>query len=231
MSSESKPKVILAYSGGLDTSVILKWLCEKGFDVITFCANVGQNENDFSAIKTKALNCGASKCVVSDLRKDFVDNYVFEAVKCNAIYESRYLLGTSLARPCIAKEMMRIATEEGAQFIAHGATGKGNDQVRFEMSAQALNPMIRCIAPWRDAEFIESFKGRTDLLNYCAKHGIPVDAKPKANYSVDENLYHASYESGQLEDAMCGPGKETSLNFSFSIIESIEIAKSISLIR
>jgi argininosuccinate synthase len=203
--SETKPKVILAYSGGLDTSVILKWLCEKGYDVIAFCANVGQFEEDFSAVKAKAMSVGAIKCIVSDLRKDFVDNYVFEAVKCNAIYESRYLLGTSIARPCISKEMMRIATEEGAQFIAHGATGKGNDQVRFEMCAQALNPMIRTIAPWRDPEFIESFKGRSDLLAYCTLHGIPVDAKPKANYSVDENLFHTSYESGQLEDALCGP--------------------------
>uniref|UniRef100_A0A7S1GNM3 Argininosuccinate synthase n=1 Tax=Cyclophora tenuis TaxID=216820 RepID=A0A7S1GNM3_CYCTE len=201
----AKPKLVLAYSGGLDTSVILKWLCEKGFDVIAFCANVGQHEEDFTAIKAKAVSCGAIKCVVTDLRKDFVDNYVFEAVKCNAIYESRYLLGTSIARPCISKEMIRIAEEEGAQYIAHGATGKGNDQVRFEMCAQALSPKITAIAPWRDAEFIESFKGRTDLLAYCSKHGIPVDAKPKANYSIDENLFHTSYESGMLEDAMCSP--------------------------
>jgi argininosuccinate synthase len=203
--SESKPKVVLAYSGGLDTSVILKWLCEKGYDVIAFCANVGQFEEDFSAIKAKAVSVGALKCIVTDLRKDFVDNYVFETVKSNGVYESRYLLGTSIARPCISKEMIRIAEEEGAQFIAHGATGKGNDQVRFEMCAQALSPKIRAIAPWRDPEFIESFKGRSDLLAYCTKHGIPVDAKPKANYSIDENLYHTSYESGQLEDANCGP--------------------------
>eukprot|EP00557_Chaetoceros_sp_GSL56_P003204 CAMPEP_0176497490 /NCGR_PEP_ID=MMETSP0200_2-20121128/11750_1 /TAXON_ID=947934 /ORGANISM="Chaetoceros sp., Strain GSL56" /LENGTH=417 /DNA_ID=CAMNT_0017895503 /DNA_START=34 /DNA_END=1287 /DNA_ORIENTATION=- len=203
--SETKPKVVLAYSGGLDTSVILKWLCEKGYDVVAFCANVGQFEEDFSAIQAKALSVGASKCVISDLRKDFVENYIFEAVKANAIYESRYLLGTSIARPCISKEMMRIAQEEGAQFIAHGATGKGNDQVRFEMCAQALSPKIRTIAPWRDPEFIESFKGRSDLLAYCTKHEIPVDAKPKANYSIDENMFHTSYESGQLEDANCGP--------------------------
>lgn len=203
--SDPKPKLILAYSGGLDTSVILKWLSEKGFDVIAFCANVGQYEEDFEAVKAKAVNCGAIKCVVTDLRKEFVTDYVFEAVKCNAIYESRYLLGTSIARPCIAKEMIRIANEEGAQYIAHGATGKGNDQVRFEMCAQALSPTIQAVAPWRDAEFIESFKGRSDLLAYCEKHGIPVDAKPKANYSIDENLFHTSYESGCLEDAFCGP--------------------------
>jgi len=204
--SEEKPKVILAYSGGLDTSVILKWLSEeKGFDVIAFCANVGQFEEDFSAVQAKAVNCGASKCIVSDLRKDFVENYVFEQLKSDAIYEGRYLLGTSIARPCISKEMMRIAEQEGAKYIAHGATGKGNDQVRFEMCAQALSPTIRCVAPWRDAEFIESFKGRKDLLAYCTKHSIPVDAKPKANYSVDENLFHTSYESGMLEDAACPP--------------------------
>lgn len=203
--SEAKPKLVLAYSGGLDTSVILKWLCEKGFDVVAFCANVGQHEEDFSAVKAKAVAVGASKCIVTDLRKEFVTDYVFDCIKSNAIYEGRYLLGTSIARPCIAKEMIRIAIEEGAAYIAHGATGKGNDQVRFEMCAQALSPTIKCVAPWRDAEFIESFKGRSDLLAYCEKHGIPVDAKPKANYSVDENLFHTSYESGQLEDAMCAP--------------------------
>jgi len=201
----NKPKVVLAYSGGLDTSVILKWLSEKGFDVICFTANVGQQEEDFSAIEAKALSCGAVKFVCSDLRKEFVEGYVFESLKCNALYEGRYLLGTSIARPCIAKEQIRIAQENGAMFVAHGATGKGNDQVRFEMCAQALNPHVQAIAPWRDAEFIESFKGRTDLLNYCAKHGIPVDAKPKANYSIDENLFHTSYESGMLEDEMCAP--------------------------
>jgi argininosuccinate synthase len=203
--AETKPKLVLAYSGGLDTSVILKWLCEKGFEVIAFCANVGQHEEDFSAVKAKAVAVGATKCIVTDLRKEFVTNYVFDCIKSNAIYEGRYLLGTSIARPCIAKEMIRIATEEGASYIAHGATGKGNDQVRFEMCAQALSPTIQCVAPWRDAEFIESFKGRSDLLAYCEKHGIPVDAKPKANYSVDENLFHTSYESGQLEDAACSP--------------------------
>lgn len=201
----AKPKVVLAYSGGLDTSVILKWLCEKGFDVVAFCANVGQFEEDFSAIQAKAVSAGALKCVVTDLRAEFVKDYVFEAIKCNAIYESRYLLGTSIARPCISKEMIRIALEEGAGYVAHGATGKGNDQVRFEMCAQALAPTIKTIAPWRDPEFIESFKGRKDLLAYCTKHSIPVDAKPKANYSIDENLFHTSYESGMLEDAMCGP--------------------------
>lgn len=195
--------MVLAYSGGLDTSVILKWLCEKGFDVIAFCADVGQHHEDFEAVKAKAVSCGALKCVVTDLRKEFVEDYIFEAIKCNAIYEGKYLLGTSVARPCISKEMVRIAAAEGASYVAHGATGKGNDQVRFEMCAQALDARIKTIAPWRDAEFIESFKGRKDLLAYCTKHGIPVDAKPKSNYSIDENLFHTSYESGVLEDAAC----------------------------
>jgi argininosuccinate synthase len=203
--AESKPKLLLAYSGGLDTSVILKWLCDKGFEVYAFCANVGQFEEDFAAVKAKALAVGAKECIVTDLRKEFVTDFVFEALKCNALYEGRYLLGTSIARPCIAKEMIRIANEKGCTHIAHGATGKGNDQVRFEMCSQALSPTIKCVSPWRDAEFIESFKGRSDLLAYCDKHGIPVDAKPKANYSIDENLFHTSYESGCLEDAACGP--------------------------
>jgi len=204
-SMSSKPKCVLAYSGGLDTSVILKWLCEKGYDVICFCANVGQQDEDFSAVKAKAISCGAIDCICTDLRKDFVENYVFPAIKAGALYEGRYLLGTSVARPCISLEQVRIANEFGAEFVAHGATGKGNDQVRFEMCAQALDPKITTIAPWRDAEFIEQFKGRKDLLAYCTKHNIPVDAKPKANYSVDENLYHTSYESGMLEDAMVSP--------------------------
>lgn len=167
--------------------------------MICFCANVGQQGEDFTAVKAKALSCGAIACHCTDLRKEFVEGYVFESVKCNALYEGRYLLGTSIARPCIAKEQIRIAREYGAMYVAHGATGKGNDQVRFEMCAQALAPEITTIAPWRDAEFIESFKGRKDLLAYCTKHGIPVDAKPKANYSIDENLFHTSYESGMLE--------------------------------
>jgi len=203
--STGKPKVVLAYSGGLDTSVILKWLSEKGFDVICFCANVGQHEEDFAAVRAKAMHCGAIKCVISDLRKEFVTDYVFESIKCNALYEGRYLLGTSIARPIISKEQIRIAKDEGAGFVAHGATGKGNDQVRFEMCAQSLSPKISTIAPWRDPEFIESFKGRKDLLAYCVKHSIPVDAKPKANYSIDENLYHTSYESGMLEDEKVRP--------------------------
>jgi argininosuccinate synthase len=202
-----KPKVVLAYSGGLDTSTILVWLVEKGYDVICYCANVGQDKEDFDAIRAKATNCGASKVYIEDLRLDFVQNYIFEAIKANAIYESRYLLGTSLARPCIARRMVEIAQIEGASFVSHGATGKGNDQVRFEMCAQALDASLTTIAPWRDAEFLEKFKGRPDLLKYAAEKGIPVDATPKAPYSVDENIFHTSFESGMLEDPMTAPLK------------------------
>mmetsp|Transcript_31112 Transcript_31112/g.52536 ORF Transcript_31112/g.52536 Transcript_31112/m.52536 type:complete len:427 (-) Transcript_31112:186-1466(-) len=207
-SKTEKDKVVLAYSGGLDTSVILVWLVEKGYDVICFCANVGQGEEDYDAITKKAMGCGASKVYIEDLCREFVTDFVFPAVKCNAIYEQRYLLGTSIARPCIAKAQVRIAQKEGAKFLAHGATGKGNDQVRFEMCAQALDASLSTIAPWRDSEFINSFKGRTDLLAYAAKHNIPVDATPKAPYSLDANLYHTSYESGMLEDPMTPPPKD-----------------------
>lgn len=206
--SAEKEKVVLAYSGGLDTSVILVWLVEKGFDVICFCANVGQGEEDFDAIKAKALKCGAIKCCVEDLQHEFVTDYIFPAIRANAVYESRYLLGTSIARPCIAKAQVTIAQREGAKYLAHGATGKGNDQVRFELCALALDASLTTIAPWRDAEFIEQFKGRVDLLAYAAKHNIHVDATPKAPYSLDANLYHTSYESGMLEDPMVGPVKE-----------------------
>jgi len=206
-SKTERPKVVLAYSGGLDTSTILVWMIEKGFDVICYCADVGQLGEDFDAITEKAMKCGAVKVFIEDLKEDFVVNYVYEAVKANAIYESRYLLGTSLARPCITKRQIEIAQKEGAKYVAHGATGKGNDQVRFEMGAQALDATITTIAPWRDPEFLEKFKGRTDLLNYAAENNIPVDATPKANYSVDENLFHTSFESGMLEDPMTPPDK------------------------
>ena len=171
-----------------------------------FTANVGQQAEDFAAVRAKALKCGACGVTISDLRTRFVTDFVFESLKANALYEQRYQLGTSIARPCIAFEQIRVAREVGAKFVAHGATGKGNDQVRFEMCAQSLAPEIVTIAPWRDQEFLETFKGgRVDLLAYCEARGIPVEAKPKANYSVDENLFHTSFESGMLEDADCRP--------------------------
>jgi len=159
-------KVVLAYSGGLDTSVILKWLCEKGFEVIAFVADVGQKD-DLQFIKEKALKTGASKVYVEDLRREFVTDFIFVALMANAIYEGRYLLGTSLARPLIAKKQVEIAQKENAQYVAHGATGKGNDQVRFELTYAALAPHLKVISPWKDPEFLQNFKGRTDLINYA----------------------------------------------------------------
>jgi argininosuccinate synthase len=157
-------KIVLAYSGGLDTSVILKWLVEKGYEVIAYVADVGQKE-DFEAVAAKARATGASKVYVEDLKNELITDYVFAAIKANAIYEGRYLLGTSLARPLIAKRQIEIAHIEKAPFIAHGATGKGNDQVRFELSYYALDPGIKVISPWKDKEFLATFKGRGDLLS------------------------------------------------------------------
>lgn len=195
----AKEKVVLAYSGGLDTSVILKWLIDKGYEVIAYVADVGQDE-DYEAVKEKALKVGASKVYIEDLRSELVTDYVFPAIKGNAIYEGRYMLGTSLARPIIAKRHIEIAEMEGAQYVSHGATGKGNDQVRFELTFYALNPKIKILAPWKMQEFLDQFKGRTDMLNYAEKNGIPVKATLKKPYSEDDNLIHISHEAGILED-------------------------------
>lgn len=197
--SGKKEKVILAYSGGLDTSIILVWLIEQGFDVVCFCANVGQEE-DYSAAREKALKLGASAVYIEDLQKEFIEEFIFPAIQYNAIYESRYLLGTSLARPVIARAQVRIAQKEGAKYLAHGATGKGNDQVRFELSAYALDPTLKIIAPWRDPAFFGRFKGRSDLLAYGREKGIPLPEGERPPYSMDENLMHISYESGELEN-------------------------------
>jgi argininosuccinate synthase len=202
-----KGKVVLAYSGGLDTSCILKWLIEKGYEVVAFIADVGQQE-DLEAAKEKALKCGASKVYVEDLKKEFVTDFIFPAIKANAIYEGRYLLGTSLARPVIAKKQMEIAEKEKAEYVSHGATGKGNDQVRFELTYYALNPKIKVIAPWKDEEFLSKFKGRTDLINYAKEKGIPIKATHSKPYSTDANLMHISYESGVLEDPKAPPGHD-----------------------
>jgi argininosuccinate synthase len=192
-------KIILAYSGGLDTSVILKWLAEKGAAVVAYVADVGQNE-DLEAVARKAEATGASKVYVEDLKNELVTDYVFAAVKANAIYEGRYLLGTSLARPLIAKRQIEIAHREGAPYVAHGATGKGNDQVRFELSYFALDPAIKVLSPWKDPEFLAAFQGRSDLLAYAASRGIDVKASKGKPYSEDANLIHISHESGILED-------------------------------
>jgi argininosuccinate synthase len=199
-------KVVLAYSGGLDTSVILKWLIDKDYDVIAFVADVGQAEN-FEECRKKALMLGASNVIISDLKREFVENFVLKAIMANAIYEDRYLLGTALARPLIAREQIAVAKKEGANAVAHGATGKGNDQVRFELCYYALMPGVKVISPWKDKEFLAAFKGRTDLLNYAKEHKIPVKASIEKPYSEDDNLMHISHEAGVLEDPMYSAGK------------------------
>ncbi len=194
-----KEKVILAYSGGLDTSVILKWLSNKGFDVIAYVADVGQNE-DFKAIEEKAYATGASKVYVEDLKKPLVTDYIFPALKANTIYEGTYMLGTSLARPIIAKRHIEIAKKEGTKYVAHGATGKGNDQVRFEFGYYMNMPDVKIISPWKDEEWLSQFEGRSDMLKYAEENNIPVKASLKKPYSEDENLIHISHEAGILED-------------------------------
>uniref|UniRef100_A0AAR2LGV3 Argininosuccinate synthase n=1 Tax=Pygocentrus nattereri TaxID=42514 RepID=A0AAR2LGV3_PYGNA len=189
----SKGTVVLAYSGGLDTSCILVWLKEQGYDVITYLANIGQDE-DFEAARKKAESLGAKKVFIEDLRAEFVEEFIWPSVQANAIYEDRYLLGTSIARPCIARRQVQIAKQEGAQYVSHGATGKGNDQIRFELTCYALYPEVKIIAPWRIPEFYNRFRGRKDLMEYAEKHGIPVPVTPKAPWSMDANLMHISPE-------------------------------------
>lgn len=189
-------KVVLAYSGGLDTSVILKWLIETyKCDVVTFSADLGQEE-ELDGLEAKALKTGAVKAYVNDLREEFVRDYVFPAFRANAIYEGQYLLGTSIARPLIAKRQIEIAHQEGADAVSHGATGKGNDQVRFELGYLALDPGIKIIAPWREWDLTS----RTRLMEFAKAHGIPVPQTPKKPYSTDRNMLHISYEGGVLED-------------------------------
>ncbi|XP_046547933.1 argininosuccinate synthase-like isoform X1 [Haliotis rubra] len=196
---KAKKRVVLAYSGGLDTSCILSWLIDEGYEVIAYLANIGQDE-DFEAVKAKAVKFGASKMICPDLQKEFVEEFIWPAVRANALYEDRYLLGTSLARPLIARAMVKIAIEEGAQYVAHGATGKGNDQIRFELGAYALHPSIEVISPWRLPEFYNRFTGRTDLFDYAKQKGIPLPVTKKSPWSMDANMMHISYESGVLED-------------------------------
>ncbi len=200
-------KIVLAYSGGLDTSCILKWLNEKGYEVIAYIADVGQKE-DFQKAKEKALKIGAKKVYIEDLKEEFVKDFIFPAISANAIYEHKYLLGTSLARPLIAKKQIEIAKLENANYVAHGATGKGNDQVRFELTYYALNPKIKVISPWKTKEFLEQFKGRTDLINYAKTNGIPIIQTHQKPYSEDENLAHISHEAGILEDPNYTPTED-----------------------
>ncbi len=194
-------KVVLAYSGGLDTSIIIPWLKENySYDVIAMIGDVGQGD-DIAAVVDKAYATGASKVVVEDLREEFLTGYVFPALKAGAVYEHKYLLGTSLARPVIAKHQVEVALREGATAVAHGCTGKGNDQVRFEMTYQALAPELKVIAPWREW----SLKSREDCLDYAEQHGIPVEASRQKIHSRDRNLWHVSHEGGELEDAANAP--------------------------
>jgi argininosuccinate synthase len=203
-----KTKLVLAYSGGLDTSVILHWLVHhKGYEVICFIANVGQNE-DFEQLKIKAFNTGASKVFVQDLQQEFVEDYIFKALKVNAVYEGSYALGTALARPLIAQKQVECAIAHGATVLAHGATGKGNDQVRFEFAYASLMPQATIISPWKDADFLAQFKGRFELIAYAKEHNIPTDSTIEKSYSIDENLMHTSYESGILEDPAHKPEQQ-----------------------
>ena len=193
-------KIVVAYSGGLDTSVLLSWLKDTySAEVIAFCADVGQEE-ELDGLEEKALKTGASKCYVDDLREEFARDFIFPMMQAGAIYEGEYFLGTSIARPLIAKRMVEIAIAEGAHAVAHGATGKGNDQVRFELTAAALAPRLEVIAPWRDERFRTDFPGRSEMIAYCEAKNIPVQASAKKPYSMDRNLLHISFESGMLED-------------------------------
>ncbi|HKI99445.1 MAG TPA: argininosuccinate synthase [bacterium] len=195
-----KDKVVLAYSGGLDTSVIVHWLTQQGYEVIALLLDLGQKVEDINALREKGKAAGASKVVVQDVQEEFVRDFVFPALQFNAQYEGTYLLGTSLARPLIAKQQIEVARAEGAAYVSHGATGKGNDQVRFELTYYALNPDIKVIAPWKVPDFFRALPGRRELIAYAEQHGIPVKATLDKPWSSDENLLHISYEAGMLED-------------------------------
>jgi argininosuccinate synthase len=212
---KSANKVVLAYSGGLDTSCIVPWLVENyGCEVVCFCANLGQEE-ELSGLEAKALASGASKLYIEDLREEFIANFIYPTMMAGAIYEKEYLLGTSFARPLIAKKMVEIAMLEGADAVAHGATGKGNDQVRFELTVMALNPKLKIIAPWREWHI----RSREDALAYCAAHNVPVTATLKSIYSRDRNIWHLSHEGGGLEDPWHEPTEDM-----FQLTNSVENA-------
>ncbi|MEQ9825162.1 MAG: argininosuccinate synthase [Puniceicoccaceae bacterium] len=198
-------KILLAYSGGLDTSVIVRWLKDKyDAEIITFAADVGQEE-ELDGLEAKAIKTGATRHYTVDLVAEFGSDFVYPMVRGNAIYEGQYYLGTSIARPLIAKAMVEIARKEGATHLAHGATGKGNDQVRFELTFAALAPDLQIISPWRMQEFRDTFPGRKEMIEWCREHGVPVEASAKKPYSMDRNLWHISYEAGILEDPWFDP--------------------------
>ena len=199
----SKEKVVLAYSGGLDTSVIVHWLASQGYDVIALCLDLGQKVENLDEIRQKGLKAGAVEVLIEDVRKEFVEDYVFRAIEWNAVYD-----GTSLARPLISKKQIEAAERFGASTVSHGATGKGNDQVRFELGYYALNPDIKIIAPWKVPEFYQRYPGRAQLIEYAQQNGIPVKATAEQPWSTDENLMHISFESGMLEDPWQEPKEE-----------------------
>lgn len=206
MAQTSVKKVVLAYSGGLDTSVILPWIKETyNCEVVAFVADVGQGKDELKGIEKKAKASGASQCIVSDLRKKYVDEYLWPMLKSGAIYEQRYMLGTSIARPLIAFEQVRVAHEVGADAIAHGATGKGNDQVRFEVTAMALDPNLTIIAPWKEERFRKTIHNREAAIAFANKRGIPVPVTKKSIYSRDRNFWHISHEGGELETTWAEP--------------------------
>src|ERR1700728_3164703 len=193
-------KIVLAYSGGLDTSVLLSWIKEKyNAEMIAFCADIGQDD-ELKGLEKKARTTGASKIYIDNLQEEFASDFIYPMIRAGAIYDGQYFLGTSIARPLIAKRMVEIARKEKADAIAHGATGKGNDQVRFELTAAALAPELQVIAPWRDERYRNEFPGRQEMIDYCEAHKIPVQASAKKPYSMDRNLLHISYEAGILED-------------------------------
>src|SRR6266540_3620976 len=200
-------KIVLAYSGGLDTSVLLSWIKEKyNAEMIAFCADIGQEE-ELRGLEAKAKNTGASKIYIDNLQEEFARDFIYPMIHAGAVYEGQYFLGTSIARPLIAKRMVEIARKEKADAIAHGATGKGNDQVRFELTAAALAPDLQVIAPWRDPRYRNEFPGRQEMIDYCARHKIPVQASAKRPFSSDRNLLHISYEAGILEDPWLDAGE------------------------
>ena len=203
-----REKLVLAYSGGLDTSVIVHWLNQQGYEVIALCLDLGQKVEDLDEILEKGKKAGAKQVLVENVEEEFVQDYVFPSIHWNALYEGTYLLGTSLARPLISKKQIEVAKREGAAAVSHGATGKGNDQVRFELSYYALNPEISIVAPWKIPEFYQKYPGRTELLAYAKKYGIPVKASKEQPWSSDENLMHISFESGMLEDPWQSPLQE-----------------------
>ena len=203
-----REKIVLAYSGGLDTSVIVHWLTSQGYEVIALCLDLGQKVEDLEEIRKKGRQAGASKVLIEDVREEFVRDYVFRALEWNALYEGTYLLGTSLARPLIAKKQIEAAEACEANTVSHGATGKGNDQVRFELGYYALNPDIKVLAPWKIPDFYQRYPGRSELIEYARQNGIPVRASNEQPWSTDENLMHISFESGMLEDPWQEPREE-----------------------